>query len=95
MKEYKENIFYKNYPKIDLHGMTSDIAEVYINGFIDENYKLKNENFIIIHGIGEGILSKKTEYILRNNNKVLEYKKDYFNLGETIVKINVDKSKKM
>lgn len=91
MKEFKENIFYKNYPKIDLHGMTSDIAKVYINDFIEENIKLKNENIIIIHGIGKGILSKKCEYILKNNKNVIEYKKDYFNLGVTLVKINVDK----
>lgn len=92
MKDYSENIFYKNYPTIDLHGMTSDIAEVYINDFINENLKLKKEYIIIIHGIGQGILSKKTEYVLSRHKYVKEYKKDNFNLGTTIVKLSVDKN---
>lgn len=95
MNEFKENIFYKTYPRIDLHGMTSDIAEVFINDFISENLKLGNEYIIIIHGIGKGILSKKTEYILKQNKNVISYKKDYFNLGITLVKINVDKCHKL
>lgn len=92
MKNYNENVFYKNYPTIDLHGMTSDIAEVYINDFINENIKLNREYIIIIHGIGKGILSKKTEYVLSKHKYVKEYKKDNFNLGMTIVKLIVDKS---
>ena len=95
MNEFKENIFYKTYPRIDLHGMTSDIAEVYINDFISENLKLGNEYIIIIHGIGKGILSKKTEYILKQNKNVIYYRKDYFNLGITLAKLNVDKCHKM
>ena len=91
MKKFKENIFTKNYPTIDLHGMTSDIAEVYINDFIAENIKLKNKNIVIIHGIGEGILSKKTEYILSRHKNVESYKKDYFNLGTTIVTLKLDR----
>lgn len=91
MREYSDNIFYKNYPTIDLHGMTSDIADVYIKDFIKENLKLKNEFIVIIHGIGKGILAKQTEYILSNHKRVKEFKKDNFNLGVTLVKLSVDK----
>lgn len=93
MKKYSENIFYKNYPTIDLHGMTRDIASVYINDFINENLKLKNEFLVIIHGKGEGILAKQTEYILSSHKYVKEFKKDNFNLGTTLVKLSVDKIK--
>ena len=82
---------FTNIPSLDLHGETSDTARILIDEFITDNLKLGNYKVLIIHGIGKGILSKKCEYILKNNKKVIEYGKDYFNLGATIAKINVDK----
>ena len=49
-------IFIDNLPKIDLHGLDRETARVYINDFIKDNIKLKNEIFLIIHGVGSGIL---------------------------------------
>ena len=66
-------VFIDNLPKIDLHGMDRETARVAINDFINENYKLKNSIFCIIHGIGSGILRTTTSDILRSNKKVLEY----------------------
>ena len=83
-------VFIDNLPKIDLHGMDRETARVAINDFINENYKLKNSIFCIIHGIGSGILRTTTSDILRNNKKVLEYKTYYYNQGSTIVRILID-----
>lgn len=83
------NIFTKNLPSLDLHGETRDTARVLINDFINENIKLKNDKFVIIHGIGTGILKKETQKILKNNKKVIEYGIDFMNEGSTIVRINV------
>ena len=44
-------IFVDNLPKIDLHGLDRDTARVLINDFIQENYKLKQNIFVIVHGI--------------------------------------------
>lgn len=80
-------VFIDNLPKIDLHGMDRDTARVAINDFINENYKLKNEVFCIIHGVGTGILRRVTNEQLKNNKKVIEYKTYYYNHGCTIVRI--------
>lgn len=78
---------YSSCPTIDLHGMDRDYARIMINDFIRDNYQMKNETVIIIHGIGTGIIRKTTQEVLRNNKMVLEYKIDNFNAGQTIVKI--------
>ena len=76
---------YKNLPTLDLHGETRDIAKVLINEFIEDNYKMKNEKVIIIHGVGTKTLLKETQKTLKTNKYVLEYKIDNFNAGQTIV----------
>ncbi len=76
---------YSNLPTIDLHGFDRDYARIKINEFIEDNYKMKNEKIIIIHGIGSGIIRKETQITLKKNRHVLEYKIDNFNAGQTIV----------
>lgn len=87
--EIKEIIFTESLPKIDLHGLDRDTARVYVNDFINENLKLKNEIFIIVHGIGNGILRQEVHKTLSKNKLVQEYKTLYNNNGSTIVKINI------
>lgn len=87
--EIKEIIFTESLPKIDLHGLDRDTARVYVNDFIKENLKLKNEIFIIVHGIGNGILRQEVHKTLSKNKLVQEYKTLYNNNGSTIVKINI------
>lgn len=79
------NNFLSNLPSIDLHGVDRDYARILINDFIYDNYKLKNEKIVIIHGIGTGIIRKTTHEVLKRNKYVQEYKTDYFNSGMTIV----------
>lgn len=82
-------IFIDSYPKLDLHGLDRDSARMYINEFINENMKLKNEIFVIVHGIGSGILKKTTHDALKTNKNVVEYKTFYHNHGCTLVQIRI------
>lgn len=83
-------IFIDNLPKLDLHGLSRDIALVYIKDFINDNKKLKNEIILIVHGIGTGILKNTTHNYLRKNKDVIDFKTYYYNSGATIVKIKIE-----
>lgn len=83
------NTFTNLLPKLDLHGETSDTARVLINDFINDNFKMKKEKFVIVHGIGTGVLKQVTKQTLKNNNKVLEFTLDFMNPGATIVRIKI------
>ena len=80
-------MLYSNMPTIDLHGETGDISKILVREFINDNYKLKNKNLIIIHGIGKGIVKKYVYDELKINKYVKNYKQDNFNPGETIVEL--------
>ncbi|MBP3460934.1 MAG: Smr/MutS family protein [Bacilli bacterium] len=82
-------LFINNLPKIDLHGYDRVSASLAINDFIKENIKLRNEKFVIIHGIGSGILKKTTHETLRKNKNVIEYMVCYNNIGSTIVRVKI------
>ena len=77
-----------NLPSIDLHGETTDVARVLVNDFIDDNYKMGNEEVVIIHGKGTGALKKTVHETLKKNKKVKEFKLDYSNVGSTIIIID-------
>lgn len=79
---------YSNLPSIDLHGYDRDYARIVINEFILDNYKLRNEKVLIIHGIGSGILKKTTHDTLKKNRLVKDFKLDNFNPGTTVVEVN-------
>lgn len=80
-------IFIDNLPKLDLHGYDRQTAIVAINDFINDNIKLKQPIFIIVHGVGSGIIRKTTHECLKRHKKVIEYKISYFNQGCTLVRI--------
>ena len=84
-------IFIDNLPSLDLHGFDRETARVAINDFINDNIKLKNKFIVIIHGIGSGILKDTTHLTLKKNKNVLEFKICMFNIGCTIVNINLTK----
>lgn len=84
-------IFIGNLPSLDLHGFDRETARVAINDFINDNIKLKNKFIVIIHGIGSGILKDTTHLTLKKNKNVLEFKICMFNIGCTIVNINLTK----
>lgn len=87
MRKIFEDIFIKHHPTLDLHGYDREIARVAVNDFIAENVKLKNNDLVIIHGIGTGIIKQTVHQTLKNNDSIKEYKLHSFNLGMTIVKL--------
>ena len=76
-------------PTLDLHGEYKDSAIILTQEFINDNIILKNEYVLIIHGIGSDILRKSVHEYLRKEKKVLEFKRDFFNPGCTIVKLKI------
>lgn len=83
-------LFQNRTPSIDLHGESKDIAIVLVKEFIYDNYRLKNKQVTIVHGIGSGILKKAVHEELRRNKYVKDYKIDFFNIGTTQVNL-IDK----
>lgn len=82
-------LFLDRFPKLDLHGYDRETARVAVEDFIRDQWKLKNEICLIIHGIGTGILKTTVHDVLRKNNRVIQYQIHYFNPGCTIVQIKI------
>ena len=76
-------------PKLDLHGEIVAMVEVLVNEFVNDNKKMKNEYIIIIHGKSTNILTEEVSRVLNKNKDVLEYRRNNWNLGETIVKLKI------
>lgn len=85
----ENTMFISSLPKLDLHGFDRETARVAIEDFIKENIKLKNKEFIIVHGIGSGILKVTTHETLKRNKNVTDYMICYNNVGSTIVRIKI------
>ena len=73
--------------QLDLHGETRDFARILVKDFIQESYKMGYSEVVIIHGLGEGILKKVVQEVLKNHPEVEEFYLDFFNVGQTIVKL--------
>ena len=76
-------------PHLDLHGEIVSMVEVIVNEFIQDNYKLKNETIVIIHGKSTNILTKEVHEVLKKNKLVKDFKLNNWNLGETIVELDI------
>lgn len=76
-------------PRLDLHGEEVAVVYALVTEFINDNYKMGNEEIVIIHGKSTNILTKEVHSILKNNKKVSSFYLNNWNVGETIVKINV------
>ena len=87
--ELSETMFITNLPSIDLHGYDRDSARIMIEDYIRINKNLKNKKFVIIHGVGEGILRKTTHEVLKKNKNVEEYAICYNNPGSTVVRLKI------
>jgi len=84
MKEFVDPFLY-NVDKLDIHGLDRFSAVAMIKNFIDNECKIEAKKIIIVHGHGEGILKNATLEYLKTDKRVLEYKLDIFNDGQTIV----------
>lgn len=76
-------------PSLDLHGEIEAMVEVLVLEFIKDNIKMKNSVVVIIHGKSTNILTRKVHEVLLNNKDVKEFKLDNWNLGQTIVELNI------
>ena len=84
MKEFVDPFLY-NLPHLDLHGYDRTGAVAMTKLFIDDCLKIEEKKIVIIHGKGSGILKKSIHDFLKTNHKVIEYKTNNYNDGETIV----------
>ena len=87
----RSDILTSKSPRIDVHGETYDSVSLILTQFIDDNYKLCNKFIAIIHGKGEGILKNRIHELLKNNRKVEDYYLNNWNIGETIIVLNIEK----
>ncbi len=78
------------YPSLDLHGEYLDSAIILVKEFITDNIILKQEYISIIHGIGTDTLRRGIHDYLKHEKRVISYKMNFFNPGETIVKLNLN-----
>lgn len=84
MKSFVDPFLY-NVPHLDLHGYDRTGAVAMIKMFIDDNIRIDAKKIIIVHGKGSGILRNATFEYLKSDRRVLEYKTNNYNDGETIV----------
>ena len=87
----RSDILTSKSPRIDVHGETYDSVSLILTQFIDDNYKLGNKFIAIIHGKGEGILKNRIHELHKNNRKVEDYYLNNWNIGETIIVLNIEK----
>lgn len=88
----RSTVFTSKSPSLDLHGERPDTIEVIINDFINYNAILGNKYISIVHGKGSGAIKNKTYDILKNNSRVLDFKLNNWNTGETIVHLDNEKN---
>ena len=79
------------YPKIDLHGEYAVTAYTIVHNFITDHIKLMDPYVVIIHGKGTGKLKDEVHHILSQDKRVLEYHLDPYNLGQTLVHLDLSK----
>lgn len=87
-------LFRSSMPTLDLHGEDRIGAKIKVETFLNDNYKLGNDEIAIIHGVGKGILKKEVFNMLKKDKRIEEFGLDYFNEGCTLVKLNIIVDKK-
>ena len=79
----------QNTPVLDLHGEIESMVEVLVLEFINDNIKMKKDVVLIIHGKSTNILTREVHRVLKENKNVKVFKLDNWNLGQTIVELNI------
>ena len=78
-----------NTPALDLHGEITSMVKVLVDTFIHDNIKEKHEVIVIIHGKSTNILTKEVHRVLSENKMVRSFKLDNWNLGQTLVELEI------
>lgn len=76
-------------PSLDLHGEIEKMVESLVISFVSDNVKMKNSIIRIIHGKSTNILTKEVHRVLKENKNVKSFKLNNWNLGETIVELEI------
>ena len=79
--------FLYNLPHLDLHGYDRTGARAMVKIFIDDNIRVDNKKIVIVHGKGSGVLKTSVHEYLKSDKRVIEYKTNNYNDGETIVNL--------
>ena len=79
------NPFYEHLPLCDLHGEIKDTVPIILNRFIAEQLILEQYQFIIMHGIGTGVVKEACHTTLSQHESVKDFYLDPSNSGLTIV----------
>ena len=82
------------YPILDLHGEYLDSALILVKEFIADNIILKNEYIVVVHGIGTDTLRRGIHEYLKHEKRVVSYKRNFFNMGETIIQLKLERKEK-
>ena len=77
--------FLYNAPSLDIHGFDRYGGVAMIKNFIDNESRIGAKKLIVVHGKGEGILRQATHEYLKPERRVLEYKRNIGEYGETII----------
>lgn len=85
MRSFFDDVFVNNLPSLDLHGEIRSSARVLIKEFIHDNYVLKNNRVLIIHGVGTGALKNEVQEVLRVSKIVESFHLNPYNPGCTVV----------
>ncbi len=79
------NPFLYNIHSLDLHGYDSIGGVAILKNFIDNECRIESKKIVVVHGKGSGILKHAVHEYLKKDKRVLEYRLDNFNDGQTIV----------
>ena len=86
MKDFIDPFLY-NLPHLDLHGYDRTGASAMVKIFIDDNLRIDNKRIVIVHGKGSGVLKSSVHSYLKTDKRVLNFKTNNYNDGETIVNL--------
>ena len=76
-------------PRLDLHGEEVALVYALVTDFINDNYKMGNKEIAIVHGKSTNILTREVHNVLKDNKKVKSFNLNNWNLGETIVYLDL------
>ena len=76
-------------PRLDLHGEEVALVYALVTDFINDNYKMGNTEIIIIHGKSTNIITNEVHNILKENKLVKSFNLNNWNLGETILYLDL------
>ncbi len=76
-------------PSLDLHGETTAFLPVLVDSFINDNLKLRNKYIVVIHGHNSDILRRELQVYLKKDKRVKKYYIDPFNIGQTVIELDI------